>query len=56
MQDLRRSKGRGSIQSKGIDVEWNLLPGALALLQEVCLYPSHISLKQQPYAMHSMLR
>ncbi|CAL5227691.1 g10699 [Coccomyxa viridis] len=34
-QDLRRSKGRGSIQSKGIDVEWNLLPGALALLQEV---------------------
>ena len=34
-QDLRRSKGRNSIQSKGIDVEWNLLPGALALLQEV---------------------
>ena len=34
-QDLRRSKGRSSIQSKGIDVEWNLLPGALALLQEV---------------------
>lgn len=34
-QDLRRSKGRGSIQSKGIDIGWNLLPGALALLQEV---------------------
>jgi len=37
-QDLRQSKGRGSIQTKGIDVEWNLLPGALALLQEVSFY------------------
>ncbi|CAL8462399.1 g1932 [Coccomyxa elongata] len=35
VDELRRSKGRGTIQEKGIDVEWALLPGALALLQEV---------------------
>lgn len=35
VDELRHSKGRGTIQEKGIDVEWALLPGALALLQEV---------------------
>ncbi|KAK9906858.1 hypothetical protein WJX75_009282 [Coccomyxa subellipsoidea] len=35
VDELRRSKGRGTIQERGIDIEWALLPGALALLQEV---------------------
>ena len=35
VDELRRSKGRGTIQERGVDIEWALLPGALALLQEV---------------------
>lgn len=35
VDELRRSKGRGTMQEKEVDVEWTLLPGALALLQEV---------------------
>ncbi len=35
VDELRRSKGRGTIQDRAVDIEWALLPGALALLQEV---------------------
>ena len=36
LEELRRTRGRALLaQDKGIDVEWALLPGALALLQEV---------------------
>ncbi|EIE24067.1 hypothetical protein COCSUDRAFT_65723 [Coccomyxa subellipsoidea C-169] len=35
VDELRRSKGRGTIQERAVDIEWALLPGALALLQEV---------------------
>lgn len=36
LEELRRTRGRAlPVQGKGIDVEWALLPGALALLQEV---------------------
>ncbi len=36
LEELQQTKGRGALDSPGICVEWSLLPGALALLQQVC--------------------